>query len=71
MSKQSQVILDKKMSKVSKNTKTSENIWDSAISEAEKQIENAQNRVKDLKKAIVTFKELRDRGERFASSSSP
>ena len=43
--------------------------WDIAIEDAEKLIEESQERIKRLKRAIQSFEALRERGEPFPSES--
>lgn len=65
MSKNMQADLDKNLSKVSKSKTFSQNLWNSAINDAQRQIMEAETRVKELRKAIGVFTALRERGEVF------
>jgi len=44
--------------------------WDTAISDAEKMLTQAKDRVARLKRTITIFKEFRDSGESFPSEKS-
>jgi len=46
-------------------SKTENNLWDSAILDAEKHIQGAKEKITHLKRAIESFKILRDSGEPF------
>lgn len=46
-------------------SKNENNFWDMAISEAEKQIQDAKNKITNLKNSIQTFKEFRENGAPF------
>jgi hypothetical protein len=48
-----------------KVSKPSDNGWSVAISDAEKRIQEAQAKIRALKKSIATFRRLRDCGEPF------
>ena len=55
-------------SNVKKNLlQVSRKLWDEAIYDAEKQIEEAQRKIANLKRGINAFKERRDNGEPFPS----
>jgi hypothetical protein len=45
--------------------------WDLAISDAETMIQESQERIKRLRRAIQTFESLRERGEPFPSKGHP
>jgi hypothetical protein len=42
-----------------------EKCWDSAITDAQRMIQEAQAKIRELKKSIAIFQRLRDRGEPF------
>ena len=44
---------------------TVQNSWDSAIVDAQRMIEEAQAKIRTLRKSIATFQRLRDDGEPF------
>ena len=46
-------------------SKKLKNNWDLAIADAEQQIQEAQTRIRTLKKSLATFQRLRDLGEPF------
>lgn len=43
--------------------------WDAAITDAEKRIEEARERIKWLRRSVASFRKLRDSGEPFPSES--
>ncbi len=49
------------------NNVTPTNLWDVAISDAEKLLNEAKERVAGLKRSITIFREKRDSGEPFPS----
>ena len=52
------------------HTSKSVNRWDTAISDAERLIQEARDRITRLRHSIIAFKELRDRGEPFPGEKS-
>ena len=50
-----------------KNNSSSVSSWDEAISDAEKMMAEAQDKVRQLAKAVRVFKRRRDNGEPFFS----
>lgn len=58
-------MLKKLSRKLSKLEKSNLSKWDSAISDARRQLRDAELRVGELKYTIQTFKELRDSGALF------
>jgi hypothetical protein len=55
---------------MSTKSKDNVNLWDMAISDAEKKIQGAQIAIARLKQSIKSFKELRDSGEPFPGEKS-
>lgn len=52
---------------MSKTNKIVEGGWDAAIADAEKMIQEAQAKIRNLKKSVAAFQRLRDAGEPFPS----
>ncbi len=50
---------------VTQTSKNENSFWDTAISDAEKQIQDAKYKITHLKRAIESFRILRDSGEPF------
>jgi hypothetical protein len=63
------------MSKIKSNenfiqmSKNESNLWDNAILEAEKQIQDARKKITHLKRSIESFKILRESDEPFLSAN--
>ncbi len=51
-------------------TSKNENTWDLAISDAEKQIQEAKTKIAHLKRAIKSFEILRDTGAPFPAENT-
>lgn len=53
--------MSEKIAKSKKHTK----FWNQAIIDAEKMIDDEKKKIKELKSAIITFKNFRDNGDDF------
>ncbi len=63
----SKIKSSKSFTQVSKSENT---FWDSAILEAEKQIQDAKKKIANLKRSIESFKILRESNEPFLSAEN-
>jgi hypothetical protein len=62
--------LCKSVGKFSGKPTSDENYWENAILDADKLLRESEQRARELRKAIVAFRELRDSGEPWPGTAS-